>query len=210
MTVEPQGGGHPLAGLASLRRLMRPPSARERCDLCSADLGEEHDHLVELAGRRLACACEPCAILFSNRAAAKYRRVPRRVELLNDFKLTDVGWAALQLPIELAFFLHGTAAGGVVALYPSPGGLIESAVAPDAWEVLAEDNPVLRDFEPDVEALLVNRVRGARECYRVGVDHCYKLVGLLRQHWSGFSGGEAVWEEITRFFAGLKERSHHA
>ena len=65
----------------------------------------------------------------------------------------------------------------------------------------------VRDFEPDVEALLVNRVGEARECYRVGIDDCYRLVGVIRTHWRGLSGGTAVWDEIGRFFAGLKERS---
>ena len=56
-------------------------------------------------------------------------------------------------------------------------------------------------LEPDVEALLVNRIGEARECYRVGIDECYKLVGLIRTHWRGLSGGQAVWDEIGRFFA---------
>ena len=77
----------------------------------------------------------------------------------------------------------------VVALYPSPAGATESLVTPEAWEALVAENPVLRDFEPDVEALLVNRVGEARECYRVGIDECYKLVGLIRTHWRGLSGG---------------------
>ncbi len=77
----------------------------------------------------------------------------------------------------------------------------------EAWQALTEDNPVLRDFEPDVEALLVNRTKGARDCYRVGIDECYKLVGLIRTHWRGLSGGTAGLGEIGRFFADLKKRS---
>jgi hypothetical protein len=53
----------------------------------------------------------------------------------------------------------------------------------------------------------VNRVAGARDYYRVGIDECYKLVGLIRLHWRGLSGGTAVWGEIGRFFTSLKERS---
>jgi hypothetical protein len=68
---------------------------------------------------------------------------------------------------------------------------------------------VLRKLEPDVEALLANRVGQAREYYRVGIDECYKLVGLIRMHWQGFSGGTEVWNEIAGFFAGLKERARH-
>jgi hypothetical protein len=67
-------------------------------------------------------------------------------------------------------------------------------------------------MEPDVEALLVNRVGSARgytsaEYYLVPVDECYKLVGLIRAHWRGLSGGAEVWEEIAVFFNGLKQRA---
>src|SRR5215472_15455476 len=106
--------GSGFGALASLRRFARPPAAAERCDLCGTTLAADHDHLVEVAGRRLRCACPACAVLFDNPGAGKYRRVPRRVEFLDDFRLTDVQWAALDLPINLAFFLPSTAAGRVV------------------------------------------------------------------------------------------------
>jgi hypothetical protein len=194
--------------LTSLRRFARPRPARERCELCDADLADEHAHLIELASRRLLCACDACAILFSNQAAPRFRRVPRDVYFLADFRLSDVTWAGLGLPIDLAFFLHSTTADRVIALYPSPAGAIEAPVTADVWQTLVKDNPVLGAFEPDVEALLVNRLRQARDYYRVGIDQCYKLVGLIRTHWRGLSGGQAVWDELGRFFAGLKERSH--
>jgi hypothetical protein len=194
--------------LASLRRLVQPrPTRRESCDLCSADLADEHDHLFELANRQVSCACEPCAILFSNPAAPKYRRVPRRRELLADFRLSDVQWAGLQLPIDLAFFVQSSAAGRVVALYPSPAGATEALPPADAWDEVVRDNPRIADLEPDVEALLVNRIGSTRDHFRVGIDECYTLVGLVRTKWRGMSGGPAVWTEIAKFFARLKERS---
>jgi hypothetical protein len=216
----PSGPGR--SALAALQRYLRPRAPdRARCELCSAELADDHDHLVELSSRRLCCACEPCAILFSNPAAPKYRRVPRDVHFLADFRLTDVQWEGLQLPINLAFFLHSTphpqplspegrgvgGEGRVVAFYPSPAGATEALPPPDAWQTLVEDNPGLRDLEPDVEALLVNRLGSTPEHYRVGVDQCYALVGLVRTHWRGLSGGPAVWAEIERFFKGLRERS---
>jgi hypothetical protein len=39
------------------------------------------------------------------------------------------------------------------------------------------------------------------------MDECYSLVGLIRMHWRGLSGGREVWEEIDRFFENLKQRS---
>lgn len=68
-------------------------------------------------------------------------------------------------------------------------------------------NPVLRDMEPDVEALLVNQARGAREHWLVPVDDCYRLVAVVRTHWQGFSGGQQVWEEIGQFFKQLNAGS---
>jgi hypothetical protein len=206
MNLESRVGG--LAALASLRRFARPRANVEHCELCSAELPAEHPHLVELSARRLYCACEPCAILFDRQGAATYRRVPRDSYFLADFRLSDVVWQGVGLPIELAFFMNNSSTGRITALYPSPAGAIESLPPPDAWQTLVEDNPVLTKLEPDVEALLVNRLGAAPECYRVGIDKCYELVGLLRTHWRGLSGGTAVWEEIHRFFTALKARSH--
>ena len=63
---------------------------------------------------------------------------------------------------------------------------------------------MLAQLEPDVEALLVNRARGAREHWLVPIDDCYGLVGLIRTRWRGLTGGKEVWEEIGRFFDGAR------
>ncbi len=193
------------SALASLRRFVRPRPAPDRCELCALALPPEHDHLVEVAGRRLVCACGACAILFGGSATLKYRRVPRGGAFLPDFRMTDVQWQGLGVPINLAFFLHVTPVGRVVAFYPSPGGAVEALPDQETWQALAEDNPVLRKLEPDVEALLVNRAGPAPEFLRAGIDTCYKLVGIVRTHWRGLSGGPAVWGEVASFFAALKE-----
>lgn len=210
MKLDSSDRRHPPTPLASVRRYLRPRAPRERCELCGLELAEDHEHLVETASRRLLCACGPCGVLFSNQREARYRRVPRDVRFLSDFTLSDVAWEGLSIPINLAFFLLCTPLERVVALYPSPGGATEAVVAFEAWEALSEEYPPLLGFEPDVECLLVNRVGDCRECYRVGIDQCYRLVGLVRTHWRGFSGGSAVWDEIGRFFEALKERSRHA
>jgi hypothetical protein len=41
----------------------------------------------------------------------------------------------------------------------------------------------------------------------VPIDECYRLVGLIRVHWKGLSGGSEVWREIRKFFDSLKARS---
>src|SRR5262245_16621865 len=79
-----------------LKRFIRARSvAVERCDLCSIDLGPDHHHLVEPATRRLVCACQACAILFSGAAETRYRRVPESVQYLSNFQLSDAQWEGL-------------------------------------------------------------------------------------------------------------------
>ena len=50
-------------------------------------------------------------------------------------------------------------------------------------------------------------MKGERAYFRAPIDACFKLVGLIRTHWRGLSGGTQVWDEVARFFAGLHERS---
>lgn len=142
----------------------------------------------------------------------KYKRVPRRVLALPDFHLGDAQWESLMVPISMAFFFRSTPDQRVIALYPSPAGATESQLPLDTWKDLEEANPVLQRMEADVEALLVNRVGYARgvaapDYYVLPIDECYKLVGLIRAHWRGLSGGTEVWQEIGNFFSGLKERA---
>jgi hypothetical protein len=155
----------------------------------------------------LICACQACAILFSSKTSAKYRRVPWRVLYLPNFQLTDAQWESLLIPINMAFFFHSSTAGKVIALYPSPAGATESLLDLESWDLIVQSNPVLREMEPDTEALLVNRVRGVGESYLLPIDECYKLVGLIRTHWHGLSGGTQMWDEIGKFFVELKAKS---
>jgi hypothetical protein len=197
----------------SLRRFARKPEdARERCQLCSTGLGSEHPHLIELAQRKLVCTCEACAMLFSGQQGAKYRRVPRRVRQLVRFHLSDAEWDCLLIPINLAFFFRDSRNTKMSALYPSPAGATESLLPLEAWNNIVQANPVLSEMEDDVEALLVNRVGHARqavpgEYFIVPIDVCYRLVGLIRIHWRGLSGGTEVWQEIGKFFAELRARA---
>ncbi|HEX6510580.1 MAG TPA: DUF5947 family protein, partial [Chloroflexota bacterium] len=108
---------------------------------------------------------------------------------------------------NMAFFTRNTAAGRVMALYPSPAGPTESLLSLDTWDELEQRNPMLADMEADVEALLVNRTRDKRDYFLVPIDECYKLVGLIRAYWRGLSGGREVWQQIDRYFATLQERS---
>ena len=193
---------HPHDGIAALRRFVRAMPV-DLCELCGTPLPDRHGHVVEPATRRVLCACLICGEAVSNRPDRRYCRVPEKAEALPDFRIGDPEWHSLGLPIDMAFIFYGTPEGGPVAVYPGPLGATESPVRAEAWAALLADNPVLREFEPDVEALLVNRLRGARACYRVPIDRCYSLVGVIRSHWQGFSGGDTVWQAIDDFLAGL-------
>lgn len=202
-----KGAASKIKPWAALRRFAQPPATVERCEFCSAELPPDHEHVVEPANRRLLCACQACAILFEHDAGTKYRRVPRQGRYLSNFHLTDVQWNRLDVPIGLAFFLYSTPAARVVAIYPSPAGPTESLLDLDCWNEIAEQNPAVRDMTPDAEALLVNRLRMNRDYFVAPIDECYKLIGLIRMHWRGITGGAEVRQEIDRFYAGLKQRS---
>lgn len=195
------------SAFATLRKFnRRQRSGEERCELCSARLYPQHPHLLEIHTRQIHCSCNACAILFSGQAAGRYRCVPRRVRILADFRVTDAQWEALMLPINLAFFYRDSVSKRVVAMYPSPAGATESLLGLGAWSDLEAGNPELQSMEPDVEALLVNRVGDKKDYYLVPIDECYRLVGLIRAHWRGLSGGSEVWKEIKDFFVSLERK----
>lgn len=204
----PLNANNPVRGsLAALQRFVRKPTeGPEHCELCAAPLLSNHAHLLELERRQVTCSCEPCAILFSGSAKQSYRRIPRDVVRLREFVMSDQEWDSLLIPIKLAFFVRG-AGGRTTAQYPSPGGAMESALDLEYWNEIVERNPVLRRFEADVEALLVNRLGETPLYYRAPIDQCFKLVGLIRKHWRGLSGGAEVWKEIDQFFEQLNRMS---
>lgn len=213
-----RGTGKTYAAFSSLRRFaaeepgraaeaaVRRQAAPEACDLCGEEVPAEHRHLLNVATRELACACRACSILFHDPAASegRYRLIPDRRLFLEGFRMTDAQWEGLRIPVDVAFFFHSAPAGRVVAFYPSPMGPTESLLKLETWQELERENPILAEMEEDVEALLVNRVRGAREHYIVPMDRCYGLVGLIRTNWRGLGGGQEVWEEIGDFFEDLR------
>jgi hypothetical protein len=130
--------------------------------------------------------------------------IPRDIWDLPQFSLSDVEWENLALPINLAFFFYSSPQKKMKALYPSPAGATESLLPLAAWNSLAERNSRLKTMQSDVEAFLINRVGTKREYYVVPIDVCFELVGLIRVHWRGLSGGDAVWIQVENFFARLR------
>ncbi|HEU4679363.1 MAG TPA: DUF5947 family protein [Terrimicrobiaceae bacterium] len=203
--VAPTRGFTPFATLRRFAIAREAPTSQERCELCSIALAPQHRHLLEVAHRKILCACDACALRFQAITDGRFKLIPRDAFALPDSQLDDATWEGLALPINLAFFFFHSPSNKMTALYPSPAGATESLLPLASWQQFAADIPALHDMEPDVEALLVNRVRTTRAYYIVPIDLCFELVGLIRAHWRGFSGGEAVWGEIDGFFQRLNQ-----
>ncbi len=200
----------PSNAFATLRQYVREEPGDgpiERCELCSVRVPPVHRHLLEVSNRQVACACDACALRFEDVVDGRFKLIPRDPRALPDFRLDDALWNGLALPINLAFFYRSSNVDRVVAMYPSPAGATESQLPLSAWDALEEQNPALAQMEPDVEALLVNRVGESRLSYLAPIDTCFGLVGLIRLHWRGLSGGERVWAEIDTFFERVAQQA---
>jgi len=206
---EAQGSGA-ATGVSGLSTLRADPD--EQCELCNAPMPAAHRHLLELPAREIVCACRPCSLLFDKEGSGsgRYKLIPERRLRLDGFQISDRAWEELRVPVDMAFFFHSSEAERVLAYYPGPMGPTESQLELSSWQELERENPILAELAPDVEALLVNRVGGARRHWLVGLDECYGLVGLIRTRWKGLTGGKGVWREIDGFFDELDRRARSA
>jgi hypothetical protein len=200
------GDGNAPETLAALKRFARARPEIERCELCGAGLAPEHPHLLESHSRQITCSCDACAILFCGQNHAKFLRIPRRILQLECFGFDDLAWEAMLLPINLACFLRQTD-GRTTVFYPSPAGAMSSLIDLPQWDDLFASEPALVSLEPEVEALLVNRIGKQSIHFVVPIDECYRLVGLIRTKWRGLSGGPDVWQAVADFFTNLERRA---
>jgi hypothetical protein len=190
-----------------LQRFDRPKMLVERCNLCNVVVSDEHPHLIELATRDIVCTCSACATLFGDNTETGYKSVPDRIRYVANFQITTALWESLLVPIGVAFFIRSTARGRVIVVYPGPTGATDLLLTAKSWNELLDDNPVLREMEPDAEALIVNRLGKTTEAYLVPIDQCDRLAGVIRRNWHGLAGGAEVWNATARFFTCLKDRS---
>jgi Family of unknown function (DUF5947) len=205
----------------SLARPPTRPAAGEVCELCSAPTGSGHPHLVDVEHRGLLCACRSCALLFTGPGTGqeRFRTVGSACVRVSPFLLSAAGWARLQIPVGLAFFMVHSQLGRTVAFYPSPAGATECDLPLEHWQDVVDVNPRLADLEADVEAALVRTESAAGwtrgpdageadpACFIVPIDRCYALIGQLRLHWRGFDGGSEVRADLGAFFADLERRA---
>jgi hypothetical protein len=174
----------------------------EVCDLCGITVPADHRHLLHLVERRIVCSCEACWAMRSGEG--DYRPTGNRTLWLPGLQIPDDLWAGFQIPIGLAFFMSSTVTECVVAMYPSPAGATESELHFESWSRMIELNPLLRDLEPDIEGLIVNRLSDPPMYAIAPIDRCYALTGAIKATWEGISGGTGVEHAVTKFFEGLR------
>lgn len=175
--------------------------------MCAAPVPPEHRHLLDERDGGLLCACRPCGLLFERTLPSEssganqghYRLVP-----VGRIRLSELDAEPLNVPVGLAFFVPQDD-GRVMAHYPSPLGVTESEIDRHVWAAVEQQSEELTRLCPRVEALLVrtNARPERNEHWVVPVDDCYRLVAVIRQTWSGMSGGSALWRAIAEFFDDL-------
>ncbi len=176
----------------------------DRCELCGQPLSTEHEHLFDVERRHLKCACTACGLLFEARAPA-LRRVRRAARKLEELRISEAQWSALEIPVGLVFLSYSSALGQVIAAYPGPAGAIESTVPARAWEAIVSENSVLAGIEPDTAALLVNRLTPKPTYHILSIDECYRLAGLVRTRWEGLTGGGGPLRAVVELLEHLPE-----
>lgn len=192
--------------LARIRANRSPPApAGERCEMCTEQIADEHQHLVNVEGRQLMCVCRGCYLLFTDtRAALRYRAVPDRYLSFPDFALGRREWELLQIPVGLAFFFRNSTLDRTVAFYPGPAGAMESELDLHVWDDIRTADRRVDLLAEDTEALILRVPEDPHtpvECHLVPIDACYEFVGRLRMLWRGFDGGQQVREFVDNFFA---------
>jgi hypothetical protein len=193
--------------LSALRRFATANARAERCELCGATIGGGHPHVLERGGGVLRCACGACAILFRDAGAGggRFRTVPERVVSDGDPGIGDGEWAALGIPVRLAFVVKRE---GWTGFFPSAAGPTSGELPAEAWNALAARQPLCAALEPEIESLLILRGRdSSNEWLLAPIDVAWRLAATVRQSWRGISGGDEGWAAVAEFFGTLRARA---
>lgn len=175
------------------------------CEVCDGVLPLEHTHIIDVERRHLRCVCGPCAEGLPTREPARYRAVGTRVLSDPQLQLAPAEWRAIGVPLPLGFVSFDSMAQRWIARAPSPTGLEERSVDPQAWLSLAARTPLVALIRPDVEALLVGG-RPTPQAWLAPIDACFELQGYVRRHWRG-SQGASAWLVLDTFFERLRTTS---
>ena len=177
--------------------------------MCGTDLDDRHRHLVALDDRALRCVCRACGLLFDPAGAGggRIRAVPERYLTDPAHPMAGEDWDLLGIPAMPVFAFLNSDLNRVVACYPSPAGTTESMLDLDGWTRLQQMYPLLRMPTADVEAIYVADGGGLLETFLVPIDACFTMAGMVRLHWRGPDGGDAVRRATATFLDGLRARS---
>lgn len=190
-----------------LRELEATRAAAEHCEMCASPLaGAQQRHLLDLVHHTFLSICNACALAFGPRGAnaGTYRLVPTRHLALLDFQDTGALWAGSEQAEKIAYVLRSSEAGRVLVLSLDPAGVRESLFDLECWRMLLNANPLLDSLEPDVEALLINRIERLPASYIVPIDTCSRLLGLLERCQQSQEGDQAIWKVAGAFFADIQ------
>lgn len=144
------------------------------CDVCGGERGEDHGHVADIEERRLLCVCDACRLLLEGQDRGRLRSVPAdSTRHVTASASAPDWWEHLDLPVGLVFLLQGRDSSELVAAYPGPAGIIESALAvtavpSDLWPV------------PDTEALIVFATESRFDAWLAPVTVAYTISGRLR------------------------------
>jgi hypothetical protein len=195
--------------LSAVRRFTRRGSGsessaeqQEHCDLCGNPIAETHEHLYDPRVRELACACQACAVLFPNKSDVRYRRLEMSVVPLRGLAIGPAELQGVGIPVSLLCLCPSAEHNRVFAWYPSAAGVVEGDVSTTQLETLVAAFPELGGVEPDLEALVIDARQAPARCFRVSIDVCHKLIGLLRAH-PGRSGFKAFERALLSLDEGL-------
>ena len=135
--------------------------------------------------------------------------------LAEDFSFSQAQWDDLAIPVDLVFLFQqsdarrmSTRHGGssratpVRPARPSPSWTSPPGRrSPRRTRRSPTSSPTSRPYSCGATAT------ATFTCLVVPIDACYELVGLVRQYWAGFQGGDEVWQRIDEFFDQLLARA---
>src|SRR5205814_155198 len=82
------------------------------CERCGTPLADSHHHYVDVTTRQLSCSCRACWLLqAAHPGRGSCRPVPDRYLAGPALRLSSAQWEALQVPVNVAFFMFNSIAG---------------------------------------------------------------------------------------------------
>ena len=186
-------------------------TGRARATCAPSRSATTHSHVANIADRRLMCTCRGCYLLFTaagGRRPADARGARRSTASSTTSRSPRQQWDDLAIPVDLVFLFRQSDAedadGRAAArrLLPEPGRRDRVRARPRRRGSGSPRRTRRSATWPTTSQAALLRRTGPGEftCLLVPIDACYELVGLVRKHWTGFSGGAEVWQRIDEFF----------